>query len=290
MINTDGFLFKEKGKLQDFQTDFSEHYTSKQDTQDDFHEQITKLRQLQNMLYAGARHGILIILQAMDAAGKDGVIKHVMSGVNPQGCRVESFQKPSDEELAHDFMWRCIKALPPRGHIGIFNRSYYEEVLVAKVHPELLKDQNLPFYKKKLHKNENFWLQRYSDIVNIEKYLAHNGYTIIKFFLNVSKEEQKKRFLSRIENTSKNWKFSMSDLKDRKHWDDYQDAYQVMIENTDHTEAPWYVIPADKKWYMRLVVSKILAEKMESLNLKYPKVSKKHKEDINEARRILENE
>jgi PPK2 family polyphosphate:nucleotide phosphotransferase len=290
MINTNEFLFHLKGHINQFQTDFSEHYNSKQDTQEEFQEQINRLRQLQSMLYAGGKHGILIILQAMDAAGKDGVIKHVMSGVNPQGCRVESFKAPSDEELAHDFMWRCLKVLPPRGHIGIFNRSYYEEVLVAKVHPHILRNQNLPFYHKNLHEEENFWMQRYEDIVNIEKYLSNNGYLVIKFFLNVSSEEQKKRFLSRIEHPRKNWKFEMADVTERKYWKEYQVAYQKMIENTTHSQAPWYVIPADKKWYMRLVISKIIVEKLESLELSYPKVGKKHMEEIEQAQKILENE
>jgi PPK2 family polyphosphate:nucleotide phosphotransferase len=290
MINTKEFLFHSKGKINQFQTDFSEHYNSKQDTQEEFQEQISQLRQLQSKLYAGATHGVLIILQAMDAAGKDGVIKHVMSGVNPQGCKVESFKAPSNDELAHDFMWRCLKVIPQRGHIGIFNRSYYEEVLVTKVHPHLLKNQNLPFYHKKLHESEKFWKERYEDIVNIEKYLINNGYTVIKFFLNVSSDEQKKRFLSRIENTSKNWKFEMADVEQRKYWNEYRKAYQQMLENTTHSQSPWYVIPADKKWYMRLVISKIIVEKLDALQLSYPNVGKKHKEDIEQARKILENE
>lgn len=290
MTNTKDFLFHIKGSIKSFETNFSEYYTSKKDTQDEFQEQINRLRELQGMLYAQGKHGVLIILQAMDAAGKDGVIKHVMSGVNPQGCQVQSFKAPSAEELSHDFMWRCLKAMPERGNIGIFNRSYYEEVLIARIHPELLMRQNLPFYHKKLHEDEKFWKQRYDDIVNIEKYFVHNGYTVIKFFLNVSFQEQKKRFLSRIENASKNWKFEMGDVLERQHWDKYQQAYQSMLEKTTHSKAPWYVIPADKKWYMRLVISKIVVEKLEALNLSYPEVSKQHQEDIHQARIILENE
>jgi PPK2 family polyphosphate:nucleotide phosphotransferase len=290
MILTNDFLFRAKGKIKDFTTDFSEHFTSKKDSQDEFQEQISRLRLLQAKLFAQGKHGVLIILQAMDAAGKDGVIKHVMSGVNPQGCQVKSFKAPSEEELAHDFMWRCFKAMPERGNIGIFNRSYYEEVLIARIHPEMLMKQNLPFYHKNLHQDEDFWNQRYQDIVNIEKYFAHNGYTIIKFFLNVSSEEQKKRFISRIEKTSKNWKFAMGDINERQHWDQYQHAYQVMLEKTDHDLAPWYVIPADKKWYMRLAISRIVVEKLESLNLEYPQVSKKRLEEIAKAKKILENE
>jgi PPK2 family polyphosphate:nucleotide phosphotransferase len=290
MTHTKDFLFHLKGSIKAFETDFSEHYTSKKDTQDEFQEQINRLRELQGKLYAQRKHGILIILQAMDAAGKDGVIKHVMSGVNPQGCQVQSFKAPSAEELSHDFMWRCFKAMPERGNIGIFNRSYYEEVLIARIHPELLMRQNLPFYHRKLHEDEKFWKQRYDDIVNIEKYFVHNGYTVIKFFLNVSFQEQKKRFLSRIENASKNWKFEMGDVLERQHWERYQQAYQLMLEKTTHAKAPWFVIPADKKWYMRLVISKIVVEKLEALNLEYPEVSNKHQEDIHQARIILENE
>ncbi len=290
MVNTESFLFSVKGNIQAFDSAFSEHYTSKKDTQEEFQEQIDRLRLLQSKLYAQAQHGVLIILQAMDAAGKDGVIKHVMSGVNPQGCQVKSFKAPSAEELTHDFMWRCLKALPERGNIGIFNRSYYEEVLITRIHPDLLAKQNLPFYNKKIHENEKFWKQRYDDIVNIEKYLANNGYTILKFFLNVSFEEQKSRFLSRIENTSKNWKFEMGDVSERQHWRKYQQAYQLMLENTSHKQAPWYVIPADKKWYMRLVISKIIVEKLTSLKLAYPVLGKLHKEEIATARNILLNE
>jgi PPK2 family polyphosphate:nucleotide phosphotransferase len=290
MTNTNDFLFHLKGSIKAFDTGFSEHYTSKKDTQDEFQEQIDRLRQQQSMLYAQAKHGVLIILQAMDAAGKDGVIKHVMSGVNPQGCQVQSFKAPTAKELAHDFMWRCLKAMPQRGHIGIFNRSYYEEVLIARIHPQLLANQNLPFFHKHLHEDEKFWTQRYNDIVNIEKYFAHNGYSIIKFFLNVSAEEQKKRFLSRIETPSKNWKFEMGDVSERKYWNKYQQAYQVMLEKTTHSVAPWYVIPADKKWYMRLVISKIVVEKLEALKLSYPSVSKKHKDEIEQARIILQKE
>ncbi|MFW6227595.1 MAG: PPK2 family polyphosphate kinase [Bacteroidota bacterium] len=290
MINSNEFLFQTQSNIHAFNTSFSETYESKKDTQQEFEQQISQLRLLQSKLYAQGKHGVLIILQAMDAAGKDGVIKHVMSGVNPQGCKVVSFKAPSAEELAHDFMWRCMKAMPEKGHIGIFNRSYYEEVLIARIHPHLLLRQNLPFYHRNLHKDEQFWSQRYKDIVNIEKYYINNGYTIIKLFLNVSKEEQKKRFLSRIENSYKNWKFEMGDVSERQYWDQYQHAYQLMLENTDHKNAPWYVIPADKKWYMRLVISRIIVEKLKLLQLSYPKVSKKHLEDIEHARIILENE
>lgn len=290
MVKTSDFVFKAGNGLSLFNPSFSENYSSKKDAKPDFKEQIKTLRKLQSMLYAQARHGVLIILQAMDAGGKDGVIKHVMAGVNPQGCQVKSFKAPSSEELAHDFMWRCFKAMPERGNIGIFNRSYYEEVLIAKIHPRLLANQNLPFYHNKLHKDQEFWNTRYQDIVNIEKYFAHNGYTVLKFFLNISHEEQKRRFLSRIENPEKNWKFMMSDVIERQHWDEYQSAYKEMLENTSHKPAPWYVIPADKKWYMRLVISKIIVEKLNELDLSYPQVNEKHIEVMNEAREMLNNE
>jgi PPK2 family polyphosphate:nucleotide phosphotransferase len=284
------FLYSGKRDLSDYETNFTEQYTSKSDTQEEFQNEITKLRKLQSKLYAQGKYGVLVILQAMDAAGKDVVIKHVMSGVNPQACKVSSFQAPSDEELSHDFMWRCMKKLPSRGHIGIFNRSYYEEVLIAKVHPELLAKQNLPFYHEKLHLDQEFWDNRYKDMVNIEKYLMHNGYLIIKFFLNVSREEQKNRFLSRIDNEIKNWKFTMSDIKDRYYWDEFQEAYQELLRKTTHPNAGWYVIPADNKWYMRLVISKIIVEKLQKLNLRYPEVNGKHKEDIIKGREVLMNE
>lgn len=290
MIDTRHFLFKPNTSINDYNPSFSEHFTSKKDTQEEFEQQILQLRAQQSMLYAQGKHGILIILQAMDAAGKDGVIKHVMSGVNPQGCQVTSFKAPSEEERAHDFMWRCLKAMPERGNIGIFNRSYYEEVLIAKVHPQLIARQNLPFYHEQLHVDKKFWQTRYDDIVNIEKYYANNGYTIIKFFLNVSHEEQKKRFLSRIENPAKNWKFDMGDISERQYWKEYRVAYQSMLDQASHKVAPWYIVPADKKWYMRLVISRIVVEKLQKLKLSYPEVSKQHKEDILLARDLLMDE
>lgn len=290
MQDTSNFLYSKERGLENYSTNFSEHYTSKKDTQEEFQEQIDKLRSLQSKLFAQAKYGVLVILQAMDAAGKDGVVKHVMSGVNPQGCQVTSFQAPSDEELAHDYMWRCMKNVPERGHIGIFNRSYYEEVLIARVHPELLAKQNLPFYHEKLHLDQEFWNNRYNDMVNFEKYLMHNGYLVLKFFLNVSREEQKRRFLSRIENENKNWKFTMSDIKDRYYWDEFQTAYKELLRKTTHPNAGWYVIPADKKWYMRLVISKIIVEKLQKLNLRYPEVNGEHKKDILKGREVLMNE
>ncbi len=290
MEETRRFLYEKAEGLENHEPGFSEHYTSKKDTQEEFQQQIDELRKLQSKLYAQAKYGVLIILQAMDAAGKDGVIKHVMSGVNPQGCHVTSFQAPSKEELSHDFMWRCMKNMPERGNIGIFNRSYYEEVLIAKVHPEMLARQNLPFYHANLHLDENFWKKRYGDIVNFEKYMVHNGFLVIKFFLHLSFDEQKRRFLSRIDNEYKNWKFTMNDIKDRQYWNEFQSAYLDMLNKTTHKKAPWYVIPADKKWYMRLVISKIIVEKLQSLDLNYPEVTEQHKTDMLTGREILMNE
>ena len=244
---------------------------------------LAELAAAQELLYADNRYAVLVILQAMDAAGKDGTIKHVMSGVNPQGCQVFSFKKPSSAELQHDFLWRCTKCLPESGHIGIFNRSYYEEVLVVKVHPELLDAQNLPPGKR----GKSFWKKRYEDINAFEKHLARNGTVILKFFLHVSKDEQKRRFLERLDRPEKNWKFSPADLAERAYWDDYVDAYESALEATSTASAPWYVVPADNKWVTRSVVADILASKMRSLDLRVPEVSKKEREALAEARRKL---
>ena len=229
---------------------------------------IEKMQELQNLLYASDKYSMLLVFQAMDAAGKDSTIKHVMSGLNPQGTQVFSFKKPSEEELDHGYLWRISKALPERGRIGIFNRSHYEEVLVVRVH-DLIKFQKLPDEAKA----NNIWQNRFEQINNFEKYLYENGTIIIKFFLHVSKEEQKKRFLERIEDKSKNWKFAEADLKERSYWNDYQKCYQEAITATSKEYAPWYIIPADKKWFMRLLVSEIIVKKLESLNLSYPVLS-----------------
>ncbi|MGH8700387.1 MAG: PPK2 family polyphosphate kinase, partial [Burkholderiales bacterium] len=223
------------------------------------------------------------IFQAMDAAGKDGTIKHVMSGVNPQGCEVYSFKQPSSEELDHDFMWRCVPCLPNRGHIGIFNRSYYEEVLVVRVHPEILAAQKVPPELV----TERFWEERYEDIANIERYLARNGTVIRKFFLHVSKAEQKKRFLARLDEPEKHWKFAAADVKERGHWDEYMEAYEDMIRATAAPHAPWYVVPADNKWFTRLVVAAAVVETLEGLDLRYPKVGKKQRAELAAARAAL---
>jgi PPK2 family polyphosphate:nucleotide phosphotransferase len=241
------------------------------------------LAELQNMLYAQDQWAVLLIFQAMDAAGKDSAIKHVMSGVNPQGCQVHSFKAPSDEELDHDFMWRCMIRLPERGRIGIFNRSYYEETLVVRVHREFLQKQKLPPELV----TKDIWEERFQDIRNIERYLTRNGVVIRKFFLHVSKEEQKKRFLERIEEPEKHWKFSVSDIREREYWDDYMEAYEDMIQNTATKHAPWYVVPADNKWFTRVVVAATVIETLSSLDLHYPEVSKDKLKELAAAKKAL---
>jgi len=248
--------------------------------------QMQDLAEAQELLYSNDIYSVLVVLQAMDAAGKDGTIKHVMSGVNPQGCQVFSFKKPSDEELDHNYLWRYMKCLPERGRIGIFNRSYYEEVLVVRVHPKILETQKLPNGPR----GRSFWEDRYDDINNFEKHLVRNGTMVLKFFLNVSKKEQKKRFLERLEKPEKNWKFSSADLAERAFWDDYQRAFQNAIGATSTKWAPWYVIPADRKYISRAVVAYILTGAIKSLGLKPPVVSKEKMKELAEAKLKLETE
>ncbi len=247
---------------------------------------VKKLSDLQNVLAAQDRWGLLLIFQAMDAAGKDGTIKHVMSGVNPQGVDVWSFKGPSAEELHHDFLWRTTKLLPERGQIGIFNRSYYEEVLVVRVHPEILESQRLP--KNLLTKR--IWQERFEDINCFEQHLTRNGIAVVKFFLHLSKKEQKRRFLERLDNQNKNWKYSPADLKERDCWDDYQKAYEEMIQHTATEHAPWYVVPADNKWFTRLVVAEAVVDALEAMDLKYPKVTGEQRTALAAAKVKLENE
>ncbi len=244
---------------------------------------VTALAELQDKLYAQDKWAVLLIFQAMDAAGKDGAIKHVMSGVNPQGCEVYSFKSPSAEDLDHDFLWRCMKDLPNRGQIGIFNRSYYEEVLVVRVHPEFLAKQKLP---SKLV-GKKIWEERFDDIRNFEQYLARNGVVVRKFFLHVSKKEQKQRFLDRIEDSQKNWKFSSNDANERDFWDSYMEAYEEMIQETATKEAPWYVVPADNKWFTRVVVAAAVIETLASLDLAYPKVDEGKLNELATAKKKL---
>ena len=247
---------------------------------------IRLLADLQEKLYAQDKWGVLLVFQAMDAAGKDGAIKHVMSGINPQGCQVFSFKAPSSEDLDHDFLWRTTKALPERGRIGIFNRSYYEETLVVRVHPELLARQKLP---PKLV-TKNIWKERFEDINSFEKYMSRNGYLVRKFFLHVSKNEQRDRFLERLTLLDKNWKFSMADAAEREHWDDYMEAYEDMIQHTATKHAPWYVVPADRKWFTRLVVAAAIFDALDSLNLEFPKVDEAKKKELAAARATLMKE
>jgi PPK2 family polyphosphate:nucleotide phosphotransferase len=244
---------------------------------------VEALAKLQDMLYAQDSWAVLLIFQAMDAAGKDGAIKHVMSGVNPQGCQVYSFKSPSAEDLDHDYLWRCMKCLPNRGKIGIFNRSYYEETLVVRVHPEFLARQKIPpsLVTKRI------WAERFEDICSFERYLNRNGIVVVKFFLNISKDEQKKRFLSRVELPEKNWKFSASDMAERGHWDAYQAAYEDMVRNTATKRSPWYVVPADNKWFTRVVVASAVIDALADLDLAYPRVDEAKLAEIEEAKKIL---
>jgi len=247
---------------------------------------VKKLANLQDVLAAQDRWGLLLIFQAMDAAGKDGTIKHVMSGVNPQGVDVWSFKTPTAEELHHGYLWRTSKCMPGRGQIGIFNRSYYEEVLVVRVHPEILENENLP----KTLVTKDIWRERFEDINNFERYVTRNGIAVVKFFLHLSKKEQKRRFLERLDTPDKNWKFSAADIKEREFWPDYQQAYEEMIQHTSSAHAPWYVVPADNKWFTRLVVAQAVVEALKNMDLKYPKVGRDEKAALAKARQQLENE
>ena len=241
------------------------------------------LAQLQDKLYAQDRWGLLLIFQAMDAAGKDGAIKHVMSGINPQGCQVFSFKAPTSDDLDHDYMWRCQRCLPERGRIGIFNRSYYEETLVVRVHPEFLSKQKLPAELV----TKDIWQERFQDIRAFERYLSRNGILVRKFFLHVSKKEQKRRFLARLENPEKNWKFSAADISERGFWDEYQKAYEDMIQNTATKSAPWFVVPADNKWFTRVIVAAAIIDALASLNLAYPEVTKDQLKELAAAKAAL---
>src|SRR5271166_3156628 len=273
-------------RLKDFDPADTGHWHSQKHAADAVQQGIERMAELQDKLYAQDRWALLLIFQAMDAAGKDGAIKHVMSGVNPEGCQVYSFKAPSSQELHHDFLWRTNYVLPERGHIGIFNRSYYEEVLVVRVHPELLKSQKTPPSLV----GKDIWKERFEDIHALERHMARSGTVIRKFFLHLSKKEQKARFLARLEEPEKNWKFSAADIQEREYWGDYQDAYEDMIRHTASEHAPWYVVPADNKWFTRLVVSTVIVDALEGMNLKYPKVSGAEQAALAQARQQLENE
>jgi PPK2 family polyphosphate:nucleotide phosphotransferase len=275
-----------KVKLSDYPTDATKPYMSKDQAAEKLAADIATLSDLQARLAAQNTYALLIILQGMDAAGKDGTIKHVMSGVNPSGCQVKSFKAPTHEELDHDYLWRHVKALPERGVIGIFNRSYFEEVLVVRVHPELLQHEKIP----KTKDSDKLWARRFEEINNFERFLVSNGIEVLKFFLHLSKKEQKRRFLERLDKPQKNWKFSAADVKERAYWDEYAKAFEDMLSNTSTEHAPWYAIPADNKWYTHLAVADIVARKLESLNLEFPKLTGEAKQALDDARKILESE
>jgi len=272
--------------LKDYDPKYTGEFKDKDEAHLKLQTDVGRLGAYQNVLYAQNTYALLLIFQAMDAAGKDSTIKHVMSGVNPQGCQVFSFKAPSTEELDHDYLWRSFKALPERGRIGIFNRSYYEEVLAVRVHPELLAAQQLPHVPK----GDRIWHQRFEEMNNFEKYLHNNGVVVLKFFLNVSKAEQKKRFLERINLPEKNWKFSFGDVQVRNFWDDYMNAYEDVLNHTSTDHAPWHVIPADHKWFTRLAVADIVCTKIKELNLQYPQMNPEHLQELLQVKALLESE
>jgi PPK2 family polyphosphate:nucleotide phosphotransferase len=285
-IDPDDFLVR-AGKnvnLDKWPTRVKPAYQSREEYQTLLLEHVQKLSEQQNMLYADDRHALLVIFQAMDAAGKDSVIKHVMSGVNPQGCQVFSFKHPSAEELDHDFLWNATRKLPERGRIGIFNRSYYEEVLIVRVHPEILHAERLP---KTLLDEKAIWRDRYRSIVNLEKHLDRNGTRVVKFFLHLSKEEQRKRFLKRIDTPEKNWKFNLDDVKERKYWKQYMGAYEDCLSATSTAAAPWYIVPADDKENTQLIVLRIILKALKGLDLAYPQTTPQHRRELQSIRKLL---
>jgi PPK2 family polyphosphate:nucleotide phosphotransferase len=270
-------------RLRDFDPADTGKWRSKEHAEEMLQRGVAQMAELQDKLYAQDRWAVLLIFQAMDAAGKDGAIKHVMSGINPQGCQVYSFKAPSAEELDHDFLWRTMRCVPERGRIGIFNRSYYEEVLVVRVHPELLQKERMP----PALVTKDIWEQRFEDICSFERYLTRNGIAVRKFFLHLSKKEQKQRFLARLEEPEKNWKFSSADIHERQHWEEYMKAYEDMIAHTSAAHAPWYVVPADNKWYTRLVVAAAIVQTLEELDLAYPKVDAAKRKELRAAKAAL---
>jgi len=272
-------------RLKEWPTRVKPFYKSKKHYEKMLAEHVAKLSDRQSLLYAHNRYALLLIFQALDAAGKDGAIKHVMSGVNPQGCEVFSFKQPSAEELKHDFLWRTTRRLPERGHIGIFNRSYYEEVLIVRVHPEILRGQGLP---DEILTDDKLWEHRYRSIVNLEKHLHANGTRIIKFFLHLSKDEQRRRFLARIDDPDKNWKFSRADIEERGRWKEYRQAYEACLTATSTTIAPWYVVPADDKENARLIISQVILDTLGEMKMSYPEPDKGHRKELRAIRRLLE--
>jgi PPK2 family polyphosphate:nucleotide phosphotransferase len=288
-IDTERFAvpYKRKVNLKHWPTRVSSFYGSEEDYQEQLEDHVRKMSALQELLYAHNRYALLLIFQAMDAAGKDSAIKHVMSGVNPQGCEVSSFKHPSAEELEHDFLWRTTRRLPERGHIGIFNRSYYEEVLIARVHPEILRAELLP---EKLLEDKHIWKQRYQSIVDFEKLLHRNGTRVLKFFLHISKEEQKRRFLRRIDEPEKNWKFSVCDIQERKFWKHYMKAYEHCLAATSTDNAPWHVIPSDDKPNARLIISEIIVRELKSLKMGTLEPNKERRKELVKIRKMLVKE
>jgi PPK2 family polyphosphate:nucleotide phosphotransferase len=276
-----------KIKLKDWPTRVKPYFNSKSQYRSLLQQHTEKLSELQSMLYAHDQYALLLIFQAMDAAGKDGAIKHVMSGVNPQGCQVYSFKHPSAEELEHDFLWRTSRCFPERGRIGIFNRSYYEEVLIVRVHPEILGAENLP---KKLLDHKAIWRERFQSIREMEAHLHRNGTRIVKFFLHLSREEQRKRFLRRIDEPERNWKFGQTDMEERKFWNDYMDAYEECMSATSCRHAPWYVVPADDKLNARLIISQVVVDTLASLKLRYPTMMEERREELQAIRKQLAKE
>ncbi|HRE39881.1 MAG TPA: polyphosphate kinase 2 family protein [Ignavibacteria bacterium] len=276
--------------LKNYDPEFKGDYKSKKDAEARLEKDITELKELQEIFYASNQFSLLIVLQAIDTAGKDGVIKHVMSGLNPSGVTVHGFKAPTGIETEHDFLWRCNKVLPPKGNIAIFNRSHYEEVLVTRVHPEYILKQGIPGITKVEDIDKKFWQQRYEQINNFEKTLTETGTHILKFFLYLSKDEQKKRFLDRIDTPDKNWKFSSGDIKERGFWDEYMKAYEEALSNTSKKKSPWFIIPANNKWYSRLVIANIIKHYLKDLNLTYPKLDESEKEKLSEVKNILLSE
>jgi PPK2 family polyphosphate:nucleotide phosphotransferase len=274
-------------KLANYDANFTGNYLNKETGLADLDKAREKIIKLQEVMYAQKVHALLVIFQAMDAAGKDSTVKHVFTGLNPQGLQTAAFNAPTAAELDHDFLWRASKVLPERGKIGLFSRSYYEEVLVVRVHPEILAAAPLP---EKIKSDKRIWDKRLEDIRNYEKYLTNNGVSVLKFFINISKDEQKQQFMERIEDPAKHWKFSFGDLADREHWDDYMRAYEAMFAATSTEFAPWYIVPGNKRWFTRATIARIIAEKLESLDLKYPQISEKQKQQIEEARKMLADE
>jgi PPK2 family polyphosphate:nucleotide phosphotransferase len=290
--HTDKFLVRPNTKinLKDYDPTYNKGFEDEDEARKHLKKDIKRLRKLQDKLYAHNKHSVLLIFQAMDAAGKDSAIKRIMSGLNPQGCQVFSFKHPSKEEYDHDYLWRHYKALPERGRIGIFNRSHYENVLITKVHPEYILGEQLPNIKKVEHIDDDFWQNRYKQIRNFENTLADNGTIVLKFFLHLSKEEQKVRFLERIDDPEKNWKFSFGDINERGYWDEYQKAYEDAINETSTKKAPWYIVPADNKWFTRAAIANIIAEKLADLDIKYPELPQKEKDKLADAKAHLLND